>query len=87
MRRKGARTCIFMIISKVSSGMVCSISSNANPALFTMWLILPHFLYKESDVGSEKWYEIRTGLYVAFTILFGKSLAPTSPGTERQSPP
>ena len=66
MRRNGARTCIFMIISKVSSGMVWNILSNVNPALFTMWLILPHFLYEESDLllvqMNHDGYKIRTGL-------------------------
>ena len=32
------------MMSNVSSGHVCSILSNVNPALLTMWLILPHFL-------------------------------------------
>ena len=87
MRRNGARTCIFMIISKVSSGVVWSILSNVNPALFTMWLIFPHLLYNGSYVGPGKPWVWNAYWTVASTIFFGKSSAPTSPATERHSPP
>ena len=72
----GARTWIFMMISKVSSGHVCSILSNVNPALFTMWLILPHFLENveyelldvqggdslDSGIHDDLWEIIRTNV-------------------------